>query len=179
LDDALLARGAELGDTGDVVALALPVEIEAPEISGLEVRWCTAPETGRDANTLGNTIFDQSGAKPASDEVIAQRTGEEREKFAAGRGGTVLAYLAGAPVGVTSVEIVDGVARMNGGGVLESCRGRGIYRVLLAARLSYAADHHGATMALCQANVTTSSPILQRLGFVSYGQERSYRLPLV
>ena len=45
------------------------------------------------------------------------------------------------------------------------------------ARLAYATEH-GATMALTQAAVDTSSPILRRLGFVSYGRERSHRLPL-
>jgi hypothetical protein len=48
---------------------------------------------------------------------------------------------------------------------------------MVAARLTYAVEH-GATMVLSQGNVTTSSPILQRLGFVAYGQERAYRLPL-
>lgn len=61
--------------------------------------------------------------------------------------------------------------------MLEAYRGRGIYRALVAARMTYAAEH-GATMALTQGRTITSSPILQRLGFVSYGQQRSYRLPL-
>jgi hypothetical protein len=33
-------------------------------------------------------------------------------------------------------------------------------------------------MALSQGIIDTSSPILQRLGFVAYGHERAYRLPL-
>jgi GNAT superfamily N-acetyltransferase len=61
--------------------------------------------------------------------------------------------------------------------VLEPYRGRGVYRALVAARLTYAAGH-GATMALTQGRPSTSSPILQRLGFVAYGRERTYRLPL-
>ena len=69
------------------------------------------------------------------------------------------------------------MARLWGGAVLEAHRGRGVYRALVAARMTYAAEH-GATMALTQGRITTSSPILQRLGFISYGQERSYRLPL-
>ncbi|MGC4941274.1 hypothetical protein [Kribbella sp. DT2] len=35
-----------------------------------------------------------------------------------------------------------------------------------------------ATRALSQGMINTSSPILQRLGFVAYGQEHAYRLPL-
>jgi GNAT superfamily N-acetyltransferase len=138
------------------------------------VRWWTAPEVARDANTVGNSLF---GGSRASDDVIARRVAEEREKFAAGAGGGVVAYADGTPVAVAAVEVADGVARMWGGGVLESHRGRGIYRALVATRLTYAVEH-GATMALSQGNIATSSPILQRLGFVSYGQERSCRLPL-
>jgi GNAT superfamily N-acetyltransferase len=96
---------------------------------------------------------------------------------AAGTGGAVVASLDGTPVGVAGVEVADGVARLWGGGVLEAYRGRGVYRGLVAARMTYAAER-GATMALTQGRLATSSPILQRLGFVSYGQERSYRLPL-
>jgi hypothetical protein len=36
---------------------------------------------------------------------------------------------------------------------------------------------HGATMAVTQGRTAASSPILRRLGFRSYGQERTYRLP--
>jgi GNAT superfamily N-acetyltransferase len=174
LDEALLGCGAELGDTYDVLAMALPADVEAPDLPGLEVRWWTAPGVARDANTVGVSVF---GGSRASDDVIARRAAEAREKIAAGAGGALVAYVDGTPVAVAGVEIADGVARLWGGAVLESHRGRGIYRALVATRLTYAVEH-GATMALSQGRITTSSPILQRLGFVSYGQERSYRLPL-
>jgi GNAT superfamily N-acetyltransferase len=173
-EEALLGSGAELGDTYDVLAMALPADVKAPDLPALEVRWWTAPEVARDANTVGNSVF---GGSRASDDVIARRAAEERETFAAGAGGGVVAYVDYAPVAVAAIEVADGVARLWGGGVLEPYRGRGIYRALVATRLAYAVEH-GATMALSQGNIATSSPILQRLGFVSYGQERSYRLPL-
>lgn len=102
---------------------------------------------------------------------------EEQEKFAAGKGSGLAAYLDGAPVAVGAVEVADGVARLWGSGVLESHRGKGIYRAMVAQRLAYA-EERAATMALSQGIISTSSPILQRLGFVAYGQERAYRLPL-
>jgi GNAT superfamily N-acetyltransferase len=176
-EEALLGSGAELGDTYDVLAMALPADVKAPDLPALEVRWWTAPEVARDANTVGNSLFGGSRASRASDDVIARRAAEERETFAAGAGGGVVAYVDYAPVAVAAIEVADGVARLWGGGVLEPYRGRGIYRALVATRLAYAVEH-GATMALSQGNIATSSPILQRLGFVSYGQERSYRLPL-
>ena len=72
---------------------------------------------------------------------------------------------------------MDGVARLSGGVVVPAERGRGLYRALLDARLSYAATH-GATMALVKGNVVTSAPILRRAGFTSFGQEPIYAGPL-
>ncbi|MBB5834816.1 GNAT family N-acetyltransferase [Kribbella italica] len=172
LDEALLARGAELGDTYDVLAMPLPAELKAPDLP--ELRWATTVDIVRDVNTVATAMF---GGTKASEDILAQRTVEEQEKFAAGAGSALAAYVDGMPVGVGSLELVDGVARLAGSGVLESHRGRGIYRAMVAARLTYA-EKRGATMALSQGNITTSSPILRRLGFVAYGQERSYRLPL-
>lgn len=174
LDEALLARGGQLVDTADVLAVALPAAVEAPDVPGLDVRWLTAPEVARDANAIGVAVF---GGSLASDEELARRAAAGRDTVAAGTGGATVAYLDGTPVAVAGVEIADGVARLWGGAVREAYRGRGVYRALVAARLTYAAER-GATMALAQGRITTSSPILKRLGFVSYGQERTYRLPL-
>lgn len=174
LEEALLARGAQLTATGDVLALAMPADIKVPDLPGLELRWASVPQITRDANTIGVAVF---GGSPAPDDVVARRAEAVAETVAAGTGGSMVAYVDDIPVAMTTLDVVDGVARLAGGAVLEAYRGRGIYRALVAARLTYAAEH-GATMALTQGDVTTSSPILRRLGFVWYGQERSYRLPL-
>lgn len=173
-DDALLRRGAQLVDTCDVLALALPADLAAPDLSGLDVRWRTTLATARDANTIGIAAF---GGEPASDEVLTGRVAADRDTVAAGTGGVAVAYLDGTPVAVAGLEIVDRVARLWGGTVLPEYRGRGLYRALVAHRAAYAA-RHGATMAFTQGRISTSSPILQRLGFTAYGQERCYRLPL-
>jgi GNAT superfamily N-acetyltransferase len=154
-DEALLRRGAQLVDTCDVLALALPADVKAPDLPGFEVRWRTTPEVARDANTVGISAF---GGNRASDDELAKRAAADRATVAAGTGGALVAYL-------------------DGGAVLEPYRGRGLYRALVAARLTYAAEH-GATLAFTQGRISTSSPILQRLGFTSYGQERCYLLPL-
>jgi len=143
--------------------MALPVDVKAPDLPRLEVRWRTAPEVARDANTVGVSIF---GGSRASDDELARQAAADRDTVAAGTGGAVVAYLDGTPVGVAGVEVADGVARLWGGGVLEAYRGHGVYRAMVAARMTYAAEH-GATMALTQGRSATSSPILQRLGFVS------------
>jgi hypothetical protein len=54
--------------------------------------------------------------------------------------GKVVAYADGVPVGCGGVTMTeDGVARLWFGAVVESARGQGIYRSVLAARLTYAA----------------------------------------
>jgi GNAT superfamily N-acetyltransferase len=174
LGEALVSRGAELVDTADVLAMAWPADLKVPELPGFEVRWWTTPEVARDANTIGVAVF---GGSPAPDDAIARRTEAQATSVAAGAGGGIVAYLDGTPVAIAAVEIADGVARLSAGGVLEEYRGRGLYRALLAARMAYAVEH-GATIALTQGRSITSSPILQRLGFVSYGEQHSYRLPL-
>lgn len=171
LEEALLDRGAQLTDTADVLALPLPADLEAPAVPGVELRWVTEPEQARDANAIGIAVF---GGSMASDEVLAQRADTFRDSPGEG---AIVAYLDGVPVAHGGLEIADGVARLWAGAVLEAYRGRGLYRALVAARLAYAAER-GATMALTQGRVRTSSPILRRLGFVSYGQERMYKLPL-
>lgn len=173
-DEELRARGASATATGDFLALPLPASISGPDSTGLDLRWRTTPDVGRDANTIGITVF---GGNPAPDEVIAKAAAEGKRTYEDGTGGALVAYLDGVPVAVSGVQIVDGVARLTGGAVLEGHRGRGVYRALVAERLKYA-EANGATLALSQADVTTSSPILRRLGFVSCGRERGYRLPM-
>jgi GNAT superfamily N-acetyltransferase len=97
--------------------------------------------------------------------------------LAAEEGGMAVAYIDGSPAGSGGVHIVGGVARLFGGGVVESARGQGVYRALLAARLAYGVAH-GATMALVKGRAETSGPILRRAGFAVYGQELVYRVPL-
>ncbi|WP_027346791.1 GNAT family N-acetyltransferase [Hamadaea tsunoensis] len=175
-DDALLDRGAELVDTADVLALRVPADVTTPDVPGLDLRWRTELDVARDASTVARTVF--GGGGTPDEKVLARRAAADRETVAAGTGGLVVAYLEGTPVAVAGIKIVDGVARLWGGAVLEEYRGRGVYRAMVAARLAYAAGH-GATMALTQGRVATSSPILRRLGFLSFGQERTYSLPLV
>ena len=101
-----------------------------------------------------------------------------REAFTSSRssGGTDPPNTA-APTCEPSLAVAGSVARLWGGAVLESARGQGVYRAVLAARLAYGAAH-GATMALVKGRVETSGPILRRAGFAAYGQEVIYRVPL-
>ncbi|MEW1974492.1 MULTISPECIES: hypothetical protein [Microbacterium] len=56
-----------------------------------------------------------------------------------------------------------------------SARGRGAYRAVLAERLRASAEL-GATTAIVKGRIATSAPILTRVGFERFGDERAYRL---
>jgi GNAT superfamily N-acetyltransferase len=75
------------------------------------------------------------------------------------------------PAGAAGYTLDGEVARLWGAAVVPEFRGCGIYRALTAVRLADAAAR-GATLALVHAEQATSSPILQRLGFTVYGQQR-------
>jgi GNAT superfamily N-acetyltransferase len=176
LAEELAAHGATVRVTLDVLARELHAgapDLPAPAV-GVTVRWATDAATVRDNQAVAVAIFGGS-APPA--ERMAQMAADNADTVPAGKGGMVTAYLGGVPVGAGGLEVVDGVARLWGGGVIESARGQGVYRALLAARLAYAVAH-GATMALVKARIDTSSPILARAGFAAYGQEPIYHVPL-
>jgi GNAT superfamily N-acetyltransferase len=80
-------------------------------------------------------------------------------------------YWDATPVGAAGYTLAGEVARLWGAATVPEFRGRGIYRALVQARLADAAGR-GATLALVHAEQATSSPILQRLGFTVYGQQR-------
>jgi len=176
LAEELAARGATVRVTLDVLARELHAgapDLPAPAVD-VTLRWATDAATARDNEAVAVAIF---GGSPPPAERVAQIAADNADNVPAGKGGTVTAYLGGAPVGAGGLNIVDGVARLWGGGVSESARGQGVYRALLNARLEYAAAH-GATMALVKARTDTSAPILLRAGFAAYGQESVYQVPL-
>lgn len=175
--DVLLARGGVLDETLDVMALDLagpPPDLGRPPSAEVELRWTVDVATARDSFAVGAEVF--GGSTPSLPEVEAYvaRAGDD---LAAGAGGAVVAYLGDRPVASAGLTVVDGVARLWGGAVVASERGRGLYRTLLAERLVYALAHD-ARMALVKGRVETSGPILRRVGFVPHGQERSYAVPL-
>lgn len=174
--DGLLAAGGGLRDEV-LEVLALDLEPGPPDLSppdGLALRWTTEPDVVRDAEEVSVRVF--GGAVPPDDE-LAVMLERDRATIARGEGGIVVAYEGGRPLGFGGVSVVDGVARLWGGAVLDEARRRGVYRAVLAERIRYALAH-GATMALVKSRVSTAGPILRRAGFAPYGQEWSYVVPL-
>ncbi|MFD9129052.1 GNAT family N-acetyltransferase [Kitasatospora sp. NPDC059571] len=172
----LAARGGRVKLVLEVLAadLSRGAPPLRPPTADVSLRWATDFATARDGAAVEITGF--RGALPPDDriELVATRNAEA---VPAGDGGTVVAYVNGEPAGTGGVTIVDGIARLTGGVVAPSRRGQGLYRAVLAARLSYAAAH-GATMALVKANPATSGPILRKAGFTAFGPEPVYAVPL-
>jgi hypothetical protein len=175
LEPELVRRGAELVDRMDV--LALPLAGGLPDLAvpdDVEVRRVTDERTVRDAILIGNDAF---GGETPTAEQVASSLAEVERGLADGSGGRWVAYVDGHPAGTGGYTLVDGVCRLWGGGTHRSLRGRGAYRAVLGARLA-TARAAGATLALTHGVVDTSSPILRRLGFTRYGEERTLVLDL-
>lgn len=90
--------------------------------------------------------------------------------------GSFLAQCRGVPAGTGGFTLVGPVARFWGAAVVPAFRRRGVYQALVASRLVDAAGR-GATLALVHA-APTSSPLLQRLGFVKVGERCTFRVHL-
>jgi GNAT superfamily N-acetyltransferase len=117
------------------------------------------------------------GGELPPDDRIEVNAARDAGTVPAGAGGMLVAYVNGIPAGSGGVSLVDGIARLWGGVVAPPARGRGVYRAVLGARLSYAVTY-GATMALVKGKIDTSGPILRRAGFTAYGREPAYNIPL-
>ena len=150
--DLLLARGATVDETLDVLAVDLrqgPPEL-LPPVRDVTLRWATEVSTHRDGTQVGVTVF---GGSMPPEERLADEAKRDGAAVKAGDGGMVVGYADDAPIG------------------------QGGYRALRGARLKYGAAH-GATMGLVKGRVSTSAPILRQAGFAVYGQEISYRVRL-
>ncbi|HEY0936223.1 MAG TPA: GNAT family N-acetyltransferase [Trebonia sp.] len=172
----LTARGATVVLTLDVLASDLSGGAPAlpPAAVDVAVRWATDFATARDGSAVGISAF---GGSLPPDARIQEYADRDAVTVPAGDGGLLVGYLGETPAGSGGVTMADGVARLWGGAVIPPARGQGIYRTVLATRLSYAAEH-GATMALVKGKVDTSGPILRRAGFTAFGSETLYSVPL-
>lgn len=177
LEEALVARGARLDETVDVLARSLEeAGDDEPQLApaDVELRWSDDLTVFADAVRLAAEVF--GGA--ATDRAVLEATFPgEQAKVRSGGGGAVVAHLDGRPVASGGLTVVGPDARLWGGVVLPDARGRGVYRAVLAARLAYA-RWAGADLAIVKGRVETSGPILRRAGFAAFGQERSWLLPV-
>jgi len=185
LTDLLLARGARLEDTVDVLARGLEPDVEPgsretpPHEGRLVVRRVTDVDGLRDADRVDTAVWDQH---PLDDDRLADaartlRADDSREI-------RVVAYQDGEPVASAGVTLAAAprpglgtVARLWGAGTVPDRRGRGAYRAVLEERLRLSAGA-GASLALVKGRVSTSARVLRKAGFERYGEEHYYRLSL-
>jgi GNAT superfamily N-acetyltransferase len=174
LEDLLRERGPR-DETLSV--LARPLDGGLPDLAvpgDVELRVVDDRVSARHSFEVEAAVF--GGSVPDEGRLDAA-VADCRSERASGAGERYVAYLGGEPVGGAGLSLVEGVARLWGAGVLAAHRHRGVYRALLEARLRWGADR-GARMALVKGRVESSAPVLTRAGFTTYGEERSYRVPL-
>ncbi|WP_418955396.1 GNAT family N-acetyltransferase [Streptomyces tritici] len=133
--DVVLPEGVELLPVTDEAGVRMVVEVHDRAFGG-------------DSGHIGRQLLDRLAAAP--DTVAA-----------------VVAVADGEPVSAARLDLLPGTdfAGLYGGGTVESWRGRGLYRALVAHRARIAAAHGHRYVHVDAA--PTSRPILQRLGFTT------------
>jgi GNAT superfamily N-acetyltransferase len=159
----------------EFAVMVLPVEatIEAPRVSGLEIRDALADLSSfRSANAAAAEAFMSAGAGD-DPELIAMQERRRLNMLAAGNRHWLLAVVDGEPAGAAGLALFPPRgATINGGAVRPKFRGRGIYRAMVAARLEIARRTGVAGLAVWGGDM--SGPILAGLGFETVGWRRFY-----
>jgi GNAT superfamily N-acetyltransferase len=159
----LLERGFERGGRPPFEAAATAMVLaKRPAITatGIEVRLVRNIDEYREAVRIAMAAFNESPEDAA-------KWLEAVPSFWAAQDGvnmfTHLAFLDGRPVGMGFAAAASSGVLLGGSGVLESARGRGVYRALIAARWEEAVrlGHEGL---IIHAG-SMSRPILERCGF--------------
>lgn len=172
--DHLAAHGIHPDPHGfEFAAMVLPIDatIEAPRVSGLEIRDALADSaTFSSANAAAAEAF---GQNPSPLQDIAMLERRRLNMLAAGNRHWLLASVDGEPAGAGGLTTFPpGGATVNGGAVRPKFRGRGVYRALVAARLDIARRAGVAGLAVWGGDM--SGPILAGLGFETVGWRRFY-----
>lgn len=95
---------------------------------------------------------------------------EEAAKFA-----RFFSRIGNVPISSGGLTMSDNVVRLWGAGTHPAYRGRGGYRAITIARMNEG-RHRGATIAIVNARIGTSGPILRRMGFRSVSVTKEYEL---
>lgn len=174
-EEELCARGAELIDAVQILALELDGELPR-----LDVPDDVVVELVHDERTFraASAVTVQGWQRPEPDEAeIASQLEEALADLATWSSFRLVAFVGDEPVSTGGCTLVGEVGELFGAVTLSASRGRGAYRAVLAERLRLAREH-GASLALVKGRGLTSAPILRRAGFADYGEERCYWLPV-
>lgn len=171
LEEELRRRGAEHVDTVAVLARAIDgLSVDVP--TGATGEIVRTLDQVREVDAINVPVWEQV---PLDEEGLRAELAEVTGGRESGEGLRVLGRLDERAVSTGGCTIIDGFARLWGAATLAEYRGRGAYRAVLAERLRASAEL-GATTALVKGRVSTSAPILTRVGFRHYGDERAFRL---
>jgi GNAT superfamily N-acetyltransferase len=174
-EKALRARGAELIDAIQVLALALD-----DDLPKLDFPDDVSVELVRDERTFraACAVTVQGWGMTEPDEAeIARQLAETLSDLASWSSFRVVAMVEGEPVSTGGCTLAGEVAHLWGAITLPAARGHGSYRAVLAQRLRLAREH-GATLAMAKGRSLPSVPVLLRAGFTDYGEERCLWLPV-
>lgn len=169
----LQARGATAAETVQVLAHDLSAGLPPIDVPrDVRVELVRDRERLRALQAVNAEVWD---APPPDEELLSRSLLEVEGELANWSGFRVLAWIGAEPVSFGGCTLAGDVARLWGAGTRPAWERRGAYRAVLAERLRVAREH-GATLALVKGRVETSAPILARVGFTPYGEERCYRL---
>lgn len=167
-EERLAGLGLTLTERLEVLALPVGTELPVPaDVAVAEVRDRAGVEL---ASRLQREVFGHSPdteAHLAEQSRLAALPDEERLSRC------YLAYVDGEPAAAGGSTVDGDALRFWDGSVLPAYRGRGAYRALVAHRLREARATT-AEFALVKAVDDTSAPILKRLGFTAYGEQRCW-----
>ena len=171
-EEQLHALGLRMVERLEV--LALPVDTELPVPDDVRVVSVTDRAGLELAARIQAEVFDMSPLSDAHlDDLLRSVTLPESERLVR----CYVAYVDGEPVGSGGGTVDGDALRFWDGSVLPGHRGRGAYRALVARRLVDARSTT-ADFALVKAVDDTSAPILKRLGFTPYGEQRCWSVAL-
>ena len=168
----LSAFGLEMVERLEV--LALPVEAELPTPGDVTVVEVTDRAGIELAGRIQAEVFAMSPPTEAQVvDMVRSVSAPPEERLIR----CYVGYVDGEPAAAAGSTVDGDALRFWDGSVLPAYRGRGAYRALVARRLRDARTT-SADFALVKAVDDTSAPILKRLGFQPYGEQRCWSTPV-
>lgn len=169
-DAQLRELGLRLVERLEVLALPVAAEIASP--AGVEVVAVTDRRGIELASEVQAEVFEMSPMTEAQiDDLTRSVSLPEADRLIR----CYLGYVGGALAGSAGSTVDGDALRFWDGSVRPAYRGRGLYRAMVAQRLRDARSTT-ADFALVKAVDDTSAPILKRLGFTRYGEQRCWSM---